>query len=284
MVEDGRAERLEKAGLVDPKGDGWTYTGKWKSDEAEEYGQAVFDCADDWPEKVGKLWSLDDTDCLADIDTADISAYFVADSLEVSDPGDLDNRREDAIEALDECYVADLKLPAVQKQPAYRAVKFTFGQVEGAEDTEVMVRDAGGTYEPLSGNSRTVDTGEGGKQGCVELQVEATYPWGTSSRKESRVCGNSKPKKLFWKRVGGCDYTPGCTSWALRYEGFASFDTGVAKLSENGGSCESQSGNCDITFFVPDNGRGTAVTFSFPPGWNETFTGKVGRLSATIPN
>ena len=284
MVEDGRAERLEKAGLVDPKGDGWTYTGKWKADEAEEYGQAVLDCAKDWPDKVGELWSLDDTDCLADIDTDAIAAYFLVDTLEVDEPKDLENGREDAVEALDECYVSELSLPTVKKTPAYRAVKFTFGEVEGAEDTEVMVRDGGGSYEPLSGNSRTVDTGEGGKQGCVELQVEASYPWGTSSRKESRVCGTSKPKKLFWKRVGGCDYTPNCFSWALRYEGFESFDSGVAKLTENGGSCESASGNCDISFFVPANGRGTAVTFSFPPGWNERFVGKVGKLSATIPN
>jgi hypothetical protein len=284
MVEDGRAERLEKAGLVDPKGDGWTYTGTWKADEAEEYGEAVLDCAKDWPDKIGELWSLDDTECLGDIDEGAISDYFIAESLEVEDAGDIDNGREDAVEALDECYVAELSLPAVQKTPAYRAVKFTFGEVEGAESSEVMVRDAGGEYEPLSGNSRSVDTGEGGKQGCVELRVEASYPWGTSSQKESRVCGNSKPKKLFWKRAPGCDYTPGCFSWALRYEGFESFDTGVAKLTENGGSCESQSGNCDITFFVPDNGKGTAVTFSFPPGWNETFVGKVGPLSATIPN
>ncbi len=284
MVEDGRAERLEKAGLVDPKGDGWTYTGTWKADEAAEYGEAVLDCAKDWPEKVGELWSLDDTDCLADIDSEEIAAYFLAESLEIEDPDDIEKGREDAIEELDECYVSELSLPAVQTTPAYRAVKFTFGQVEGAEDTEVMVRDAGGSYEPLSGNSRTVDTGEGGKQGCVELQVEASYPWGTSSRKESRACGKSKPKRLFWKRAGGCDYTPGCFSWALRYEGFESFDSGIAKLTENGGSCESQSGNCDISFFVPANGRGTAVTFSFPPGWNERFTGQVGNLRATIPN
>ena len=284
MVEDGRAERLEKAGLVDPKGDGWTYTGTWKADEAAEYGEAVLDCAKDWPEKVGELWSLDDTDCLADIDSEEIAAYFLSESLEIEDPDDIEKGREDAIEELDECYVSELSLPAVQTTPAYRAVKFTFGQVEGAEDTEVMVRDAGGSYEPLSGNSRTVDTGEGGKQGCVELQVEASYPWGTSSRKESRACGKSKPKRLFWKRAGGCDYTPGCFSWALRYEGFESFDSGIAKLTENGGSCESQSGNCDISFFVPANGRGTAVTFSFPPGWNERFTGQVGNLRATIPN
>lgn len=284
MVEDGRAERLEKAGLVDPKGDDWTYTGTWKGDEAAEYGEAVLGCADDWPEKIGELWSLDDTDCLGDIDAEDISAYFVVESLEVSDAGDLENNREDAVEALDECYVSELSLPQVRATPAYRAVKFTFGEVEGAEDTEVQVRDAGGEYEPLSGNSRVVDTGEGGKQGCVELQVEASYPWGTSSREESRACGKAKPKKLFWKRVGGCDYTPGCFSWALRYEGFESFYSGVAKLTENGGSCESQSGNCDISFFSPSNGRGTAVTFSFPPGWNETFVGRVGPLSATIPN
>jgi hypothetical protein len=284
MVEDGRAERLEKAGLVDPQGDGWTYTGTWQGDEAAEYGQAVLDCAEDWPDKVGELWGLDDTECLADIDDEEIAAYFLADSLEIEDAGDIEKGREDAVEELDECYVSELSLPAVRKTPGYRAVRFTFGRVEGAESSEVMVREAGGDYEALSGNSRVVDVGEGGAQGCVELRVEASYPWGTSSQKESRACGTSRPKRLFWKRVRGCDYTAGCFSWALRYEGFASFESGTATLTENGGDCNSQSGNCDISFFSPDNGRGTAVTFSFPPGWDERFEARVGNLRATIPN
>ena len=150
LVRDTRSAELEKRDLIKADGDGWTYTGKWRYQEATTYVEALLDCSDDWAEKVGEEWELDDTDCLADIDDSTMADFYVAETLELSEGKDeADEGREEAVDALDECYVSDPPEPSAKARPAYRAVNFRFAALgSDAGRAVLMVRDLG-AWKPL---------------------------------------------------------------------------------------------------------------------------------------
>jgi hypothetical protein len=284
-VHDIRSPDLEKHGLIEPDGDAWTYTGEWQLDDAKAYVEAVLGCADDWPEEIGEGWDLDDTDCLEELGTSTVADYFVAESLSVSEGDDrAQERREQAVEGLDDCYVSDPPAPSAKPRPAYRAVDLRFEEPE-SDSGDVTIRvNQDGDWAPVDRNLFTVDTTSGGRKGCVEARVEATYPWGSSRSTEKRFCGRSKPARIWWVRAKRCTFSPGCTKWELHYEGFASFDTATVRLLENGGNCNSESGSCSNTFLTPVEGRGTAVSWSVYPGYDEHFEARIGRMRAVLPD
>ena len=80
-----------------------------------------------------------------------------------------------------------------------------------------------------------------------------------------------------------CTYTAGCTTWDLRYEGFASFDSENVRLFENGGDCNSESGQCEHTFLTSATGRGVAVSWSVYPGYSERFEARIRKMTAQLP-
>jgi len=285
LVHDTRSPDLEKHGLIEPEGDGWTYTGEWRLQEATTYVEAVLDCSDDWAAQVGEGWNLEDTDCLEDLGTATVAGYFVAETFSItSGEDDAQEGRDEAVAGLDECYVADPPAPRAKSRPAYRAVSFTFKDPESDTGKATLrIREAGG-WAPIDGRKHTVSTPSGGRKGCVEAQVETTYPWGSSSSADKRFCGKSKPARIWWVRAKSCTYTPGCTKWDLHYEGLESFQTPTVRLLENGGDCNSESGECSQTFFTSGEGRGTAISWSVYPGYDEHFEARVGRMTAVLPD
>ncbi|HWM73575.1 MAG TPA: hypothetical protein VNQ53_07535, partial [Nocardioides sp.] len=123
LVHESRSADLEKRGVIDAEGDGWTYTGEWRYPDASTYVEALLDCSDDWPEQVGDEWELESTDCLADIGASTMAGFFVAETFTLSEgQEDADDARAEAVSALDECYVADPPEPSANARPAYRAV------------------------------------------------------------------------------------------------------------------------------------------------------------------
>ncbi len=172
-----------------------------------------------------------------------MAGYVVAETLTLSEgQEEADEGRADAVSALDECYVADPPEPSAKARSAYRAVVFEFDDLGPEAGTATLeVRDDG-AWKPVDGRTHAVDTDAGGRKGCVDARVEATFPWGTTSATDKRFCGRSKPPRIWWVRAKNCTYTAGCTTWDLRYEGFASFDSENVRLFENGGDCNSESG------------------------------------------
>ena len=179
-----------------------------------------------------------------------MAGFVVAETLTLSEgQEEADEGRAEAVSALDECYVADPPEPSAKARPAYRAVVFKFDDLGPEAGTATLqVRDDG-AWKPLGGNNtHAVDTDAGGRKGCVEAQAEATFPWGTTSDHGQALLRQVEAAP----GSGGCGprtaTTPsGCTTWDLRYEGFASFDTESVRLLENGGDCNSESGQCEHT-------------------------------------
>ena len=192
--------------------------------------------------------------------------------------------RDEAVTALDECYVSDPPEPRAKPRPGYRSVVFRFRDLEPeAGRATLQVRDDG-AWKPLDGNTHAVSTESGGAKGCVEAQAEASYPWGTKVATEKRFCGKSEPSRIWWVKAKNCTYTPGCTTWDLRYEGFESFSSESVRLIENGGDCNSESGQCTHSFLTNATGRGLAVSWSVYPGYDERFEARIRKMTATLPN
>ena len=284
LVHDRRSGELEDRGLIEPKGDGWTYTGEWRYPDATTYAEALLDCSDDWPDRLGEEWDLDSTDCLEDIDDATMAGYLVTETLELSQgQDDADEAREEAVDALDECYVSEPPEPSAKAKPGYRKVTFRFDDLgEDAGRATLTIRDLG-AWTPLKGRTHAVDTDSGGQRGCVDARAEAAYPWGTTTQTEATFCGRSKPPKVWWVKAKGCTYTAGCTTWELRYEGFKSFESKKVRLFENGGDCNSESGQCTFRFITDATGRGKAVSWSVYPGYNERFEARLGDRTIRLP-
>jgi hypothetical protein len=284
LVQDHRSAELAKRGLVDAKGDGWTYSGKWHYDDASTYVEALLDCSGDWEQEVGDEWDLESTDCLEDIDDPTMADYIVAETLALSEgQDDADRGHEEAISALDECYVTDPPEPSAKARPGYRSVRFTFDDLGAdAGRATLMIRDDG-AWKPLDGNRHSVDTDSGGQRACVDARAEAAYPWGTTTEAETTVCGKSEPSRVWWVKAKSCSFTAGCTTWELRYEGFESFTTKTVRLLENGGDCNSESGTCTFRFYTDPSGRGRAVSWSVYPGYDERFEARIGKRTVPLP-
>ncbi|MCX6401799.1 MAG: hypothetical protein NTX33_17945 [Propionibacteriales bacterium] len=286
LIHESRSGELEKRGLIERDGDDWTYTGEWEVADATAYFDKLLDCSDDWADQVGETWQLEDTDCLEDIGTSTIGAYFARDLLTLSDK-DRDDSAEKghakAVEELDACYAEAPAVPKGTAKPAYRSVTFTF-EVPSAANGEVVINTGGaGSWTPLSGSSASVDTEEGGQRGCVEAQVVVTYPWGTTSESQAESCGTSKPKRIWWKKAK-CTSAPGCYAWQLHYEGFKDYTSITARYTSNGGNCMAVSGGCADTIITQGGGRGRLVTWSFPASYDGAFVARIGKLSARIKN
>lgn len=286
LVHESRSGELEKRGLIERDTGGWTYTGEWEVADATSYSEKLLDCTDDWADQVGETWQLEDTDCLEEIGTSTIGAYVARETLTLSDKDSDDSAEKGhakAIEELDSCYAETPAAPKATAKPAYRAVSFTFEEPEAANGEVVINTGGPGSWTPLSGNSDSVSTEEGGKRGCVEAQTVVTYPWGTTTEAQERTCGTSKPKRIWWKRAK-CTATPGCYAWQLRYEGFKDYTSITARYTSNGGDCMAVSGACSDTVVTQSGGRGRLVTWSFPSSYDGAFVARIGKLSARIKN
>lgn len=279
LIRDARSGELEKRGLVERDGDDWTYTGAWRTDDAEAFYESVLDCSDDWEKQVGEEWQLDDTDCLDDIGTTTLGAFFAADLV----PDDPPAGHDEAVEKLDECYAEAPAAPQAQARPAYRAVQFTF-TAPAASGGDVVLNTGGpGAWKPLSGTSAEVETKAGGQRGCIQAQTQVTYGWGTSTTTEKEFCGVAQAPRIWWKKTG-CTASPGCRAWELRYEGFADLSRITARYTSDGGNCLSVSGSCSDTVLVAPGGRGKVVTWSFPGSYRGVFVATVGKLRTRLPN
>lgn len=285
LVHSSRSAELEKHGLVKADGDGWTYTGDWRIQEATTYVESLLDCSDDWAAEVGDDWDIEDDDCLDDIGTATMADYFIAETLTLSEGADqAEEGRGEAVDGLDECYVDDPPEPEAKARPAYRAVNFTFEDLDPESGDVTLQIQEDGAWTPLGGRKHTVTTPAGGRKGCVETKAEATYPWGSTSTTEKKFCGTSTPSRVYWLKNATCTYAAGCTKWDLHYEGFESFDTNTVQLVENGGDCMSASGECTSTFVTPANGRGVAISWSVYAGYDEAFEARIGSTTVVLPN
>lgn len=287
LIHESRSGELEARGLIERDGDDWTYTGEWESADATTYFEKLLDCSDDWADQVGEMWELDDTDCLEDIGTSTLGAYFAAELLTLSD-GDSDQGaaegRDEAIGELDECYVETPAAPQATAKPGYRAVVFTFEDPAPSSGEVVINTGGAGSWTPLSGPTVEVDTEQGGQRGCVEAQAVATYPWGTTSESLDEFCGKSKPKRIWWKRGKTCTVSPGCVAWELHYEGFKDFASITARYTSNGGNCMAVSGSCSDTITAAPGGRGRLVTWTFPASYDGAFVARVGNLRTRTGN
>ena len=285
LVHESRSKDLEKRGLIDRKGDDWEYTGEWTSDDAASYFEKALECSDDWPKQVGKEWDLEDTDCLEKVGSDQVGAFFANESLDLKDKKDdgLEEDSDEAVKALDKCYSKEPAAPEATAAPGYRAVTFTFTEPESDNVSIEVNRD--GSWSTVSGGTVDIDTEEGGAAGCVEARAVTEYPWGTTAMSEDEFCGKAQPKKLYWQKAKSCTAAPGCVAWVLHYEGFKSYEFITANYTNNGGDCNSQSGNCSTRAFdSKGEGKGTIVTWSFPGGYQGNFVAKVGALRAKIPN
>lgn len=285
LVHEHRSGDLEKRGVVKRDGDDWSYTAKWRGDDATAFYESLLDCTDDWADQVGKEWKLEDSDCLEEIGTSTIGAFFAAEGLTLSEGEDAaDDDRKKAVEKLDECYLKTPAAPKATASPGYRAVTFTFTQ-DSSEAGDVTINTGGeGSWSPLSGRTTEVSTEEGGAKACVEAQAETTYPWGSSATSEKEFCGTAKPKRIFWTKVKKCTAQPGCYAFKLQYEGFKDFASLTATYTSNGGDCMAVSGRCSDRITVVPGGKGTVVTWSFPGSYRGSFVAKSGSLKAKIPN
>jgi len=287
LVGDERSKGLKENGLIKKKGDGWEYTKKWEADDASAYFEGLLDCSDDWAKQVGEAWKLDDTDCLEKIGTSTIAGYFAHTELEPEDDDSLAKTSDEAVEKLDECYAQDPPTPTAKATPAYRSVKFDVSVPDDAPADVTFSSNQDGGWTPISGSTVTVDTKEGGKQGCVSVQAKVTYAWGTSKDAEDEFCGKSKPKRVWWKKANRCvsKTIANCQTWRLHMEGFSSFDYVTVRYTHNGGDCLAASGGCTDSLLLDDKGRLTKdVTWSFPPDYDGQFRAVVGKIRAKIPN
>lgn len=284
LVHEHRSGELEERGLVDRSGDDFSYTGEWRSDDANAYYESLLDCTGDWAKQVGAEWKLDDTGCLDDIGTTTMAAWFAQDALTLGDGKDAaEEDRTKAVEALDKCYLKTPPAPEATPAAGYRSVKFTFADTSAEGDVTINTGGAG-SWTPLTGPSVSIETEEGGARGCVDAQAVTTYPWGSTAEAEEQFCGTAKPKRIWWKKKARCTIEPGCYSYVLHYEGFKDYSSLTASYTSNGGDCLATSGRCSDTVSVGAGGRGTVVTWSFPGSYRGNFVARVGNLKSKLPN
>lgn len=287
VVHEHRSGGLEERGVVDKRGDDWKYTGEWRADDANAYYESLLDCSDDWARAVGEEWGLEDTDCLDDIGSDTIGAFFAAETLTLSTGEDTAEKdRTKAVEELDECYLQQPEAPQATATPGYRSVDFEFAPADATGPGEAVLSTGGtGDWTPLSGTTASVETDQGGARGCVQAQAATTYPWGSTATAEAEICGTARPKRVFWVRPKAkCTAEPGCYSFELHYEGFKDFASITARYTSNGGNCLATSGSCADTITAAPGGKGTIVTWSFPGSYRGNFVARVGKLSDKVPN
>ncbi|MFD1246584.1 hypothetical protein ACFQ3F_02165 [Nocardioides ginsengisoli] len=285
LVREHRSGGLEKRGIVSHEGDAWSYTAQWRAADATAFYAGILDCADDWADRVGKEWKIDDTSCLDDIGSATIGAFFAQQALPLADGEKYDDAdRDDAVKALDKCYLKQPAPPGARVASGYRSVKFVLKPAPADGPGELTLNTGGdGAWTALAGTTAEVDTEEGGRRGCLQAQTVATYPWGSTAHAEAQFCGEAKPKRIWWTRAK-CTREAGCSAFQLHYEGFRDFAQVRATYTSNGGSCLSTSGSCTDTVSAVPGGRGTVVTWTFPGSYHGAFVARVGSLKARIPN
>lgn len=264
LSDHGTIEKSESAET------GWTYTGDWTAADATTFTEGLLDCTEDWTAAVGEEWSLEDTSCLADIDSEQIAGYFASD---LTEDGGIAAAKEEAVAALDECYASDPEKPSAKSSKRYRSVKFDVSastKVENATAT-LQSRAENGRWSEVNGGAVTVETDEGGVRTCVDLRVRAEYAWGTERSAEAKACGKSKPKRVWWSKLKKCDppsaWPSGrpCNTWELKVAGFDSYDSVTARLTRNGGACGSSGGQCKSTSTTDGDGRGVVVSWTDNP-------------------
>lgn len=286
LLRDRRSGDLERAGVIERDGGGWRYTGSWPATDATAYARALLDCSDDWPAQLGEVWALDDTACLGDLDRSAVAGLLAGATLTIDDTDGVADTVADARAGLDSCYATDPPLPEGSATPGYRSVVFRFGrpEVAGAE-VSVRVDPAGrAKARELRRPSYRLDTGRGGRTGCVRTTVVASYPWGSTRTAAKRFCGRSEPQRVWWEERDACAGTPPCRTWDLHYEGWPGRSRITARLAEDGGRCTSVSGSCKVRLVTPASGRGVLIVWSAYPEWDAEFVAEVGDLSARLPN
>lgn len=287
LVHEHRSGDLERRGVVEKDGGDWAYTSEWRGDDAAAFYDSLLDCDDDWAEKVGKEWGITDTECLDGISTATLGAYFAQESLTLTDGEEaVEEDSAKAVAALDECYLEEPDIPRGVARPAYRSVEFLFTPPGPSGVGDVVISTGGeGSWTPLSGESTTVETDEGGVRTCLQAQAATTYAWGSTATAETEICGTSQPKRIYWaKPAKKCTQQAGCYSFQLHYEGFKDYASITARYTSDGGNCMATSGRCADTVTAVPGGKGTVVTWSFPRSYRGDFVARVGKLLAEVPN
>ena len=284
LVHHTRSGDLESQGVISRDGDGWDYVGTWPADTATTYVEDVLDCTDDWGSALGDTFGIGDPSCLEQIDRSTLSAYVAADTLDLAEPADTDQARDDTVAALDDCYATDPSAPDGTPKPGYRSVLFSFDRPDVQDaDVSLLVTGPDAEAKRLKGTTYRLDTGAGGRKGCVVARTVAEYAWGTTRTARHRVCGTSEPSRIWWTTSDDASCSE-AACWELHYEGFADNAPITFTLSQNGGSCMSVSGECSHTVHAAYGGRGVLVTWSAFAGWHEHFTATVGDLTAVLPN
>ena len=282
LLHHSRSGTLDDHGLIeadDAAAHGWRYTGAWQSDDARAFVQGLLECSDDWTAAIGRQWHLATTDCLADIGTGPVAGVLAQTDLKPRDRGLLHDNQE-AAEKLDDCYAADPAAPTGRVRPSYRAVDFVLTKPTAQNGVAELSVGVKATAHGSDTTTYTAGTSMGGERACVDAKTVVTYGWGTTRSSGKQLCGTSKPPRIWWKRQPTCDAAPGCLSYALHVEGFASFtQLKVVNTTTGGFSCGA---HCRKTLTTSSDGRGVGNGFYFDFTPHGTITARVGKHSATM--
>ena len=198
FVHASRSADLEKRGVIDADGDGWTcrangatrrrrHTSR-RSSTAPTTGPSRSAMSGSREHRLpGRHRCLDDGGLLRR-----------GDPHALRGPGGRGRRARRGGESPRRVLRRGPPEPSANARPGYRAVVFKFDELgPDAGEATLQVRDDG-AWKPIDGNTHSVDTDAGGRKGCVDAQVEASFPWGTTTATDKRFCGTSKPPRIWW--------------------------------------------------------------------------------------
>lgn len=286
------AAELRSHGVVDA-GDEWTYTGEWPADDAMKFTQGLLGCTESWSTEIGDNWKVGDTRCMEkEVDKTSMAGLLaVEDLLKDGDTGAAGPARDEAVKALDACYVkADALGAKVTPKPAYMQVAFDVQEptAPGGESVIGIAPKGSSSFDELKGSSYELSVAEGGVEGCIAVKTTVNFAWGTEKVTDAESCGNADPKKLTWEKLDKCtgqQYLKAgqdCDTFRLSFEGFQPGKKFTVKFTLNGGNCGST--KCAYPGTPDGEGKGVVVDWSGPKNWKDKFVAKAPGASAQIDN
>lgn len=168
--------------------------------------------------------------------------------------------------------------PTGSLRPGYRSLLVDLKVGAGGGTRKVEVKAPGEDWS----RKAKVNLDEGGQRACVVARTSEQRDGSTQVSKTRKVCGRSQAKRIYWTQNSSCDFVPRCTSFLLHLEGFRDNQSVPILFQQNGGECGHGS-ECSSRAYMDGNGRTTADTWSFAPGYSVSFTAVVQGLVARVP-
>ena len=287
LVHETRSAELEKRGPIDADGDGWTYSGEWRYPDAMSYVEALLDCSDDWAEQIGTSGSSRAPTAWP---TSAPRRWPGTSSRRRSRSPRVRKRRTraapSAVSALDECYVADPPEPSAKARSAYRAVVFAFDDL-GPRGGRRHARGPGRRPTGSRRRPRRMPwtTDAGGRKGCVDARVEATFPWGTTSATDKRFCGRSKPARIWWVRREELHRTPrDAPPGTCATRGSRPSTPRTCGCSRTAATATPRADSASTRSSTSATGRRRGRQLVGLPGYSERFEARIRKMTALLPS